>query len=187
MIVAQQRRLHLVDELAEVLPVGRNGVPFRAELLVVRVGREEVDVSQVGRIVLAQIGDQPPESGKIRGARLVAKEIAVEGRVRADAGHQRVELRPLGRIVERLRGKQPILKLCPQAVALGHVQLLLRTPDEVPAAVGHLLGDRIGHGRAGPVGDDGSAHLPRRGRVPASRPPSRGKPMTATARSMAVR
>ena len=74
-IVAQQCRFHLIDELAQMLAVGRHGVALRAELLVIGVCRQQVDVGQVGRIALAEIGDQPPQRGKVGRSRLVANEI----------------------------------------------------------------------------------------------------------------
>ena len=161
MVVADQRRLDHVDVLPQVLPVGGDRVALGAELLVVGVGREEVDVGQVRRVALAEVGHQLAQRGKRRRAGLVGDEVAVQGRVVADPGDQGVELLPLRRVVQRRRREQAVLKLRPQAVPLGHVQLLLRAPDEVPAALGHLPGDRVGHRRAGPVGDDRRADLPR--------------------------
>ena len=96
-----------------------------------------------------------------------------------DAGHQGVEFLPLGRVVQRGWRKKPVLEQGPQAVALDQIEVLLRAPHQVEAAVGHLLGHGIGHGGARPVGDDRRADLPRRagrpGRIGAPRRRGRGE------------
>ena len=56
-VVADQRGFHLLDVAKQVLFVGRSHVALWAELLVVGVGRKQVDVGQVRRIMLAQIRD----------------------------------------------------------------------------------------------------------------------------------
>ena len=78
MVVAHQRRSDDIEVLPEVLPVRRDRVPFGPELLVVGVGREEIDVGQVPRVAPAEVSDQLSQTGKRRCAGLVGNEVAVE-------------------------------------------------------------------------------------------------------------
>ncbi len=166
MVVTDKARLHDVHVLPQMLAVGGDRVPFGAELFVVGIGGEQVDVGQVGGITFAQVGDELAQGWKGRGAWLVGDEIVVKRRVMANAGNQCIQLFALRGVLQRSRREQTIGELGAQAVSLRHIQLLLVAPNEVEPALGHLGRGRVGHGRPAPVRDDGRAHLPggRRGR-----------------------
>ena len=159
-IVADEAGLHDVHVLAQMLAVGGDGVAFGAKLIVARIGGEQVDVGQMGRIAFAQIGDELAQRRKVRRAGLVGDEIIVKRRVMANAGDQRIQLLALRGILQRGRREQAVGELGAQAVPLRHIQFLLPAPDQVEAALGHLGRGGVGHGRPAPVGDDGRAHLP---------------------------
>ena len=59
-VVADECGLHLLDEKAQVLLVGGDNVALVSKLLVAGVGRKEVDVGEVRRVALAQVGNEPP-------------------------------------------------------------------------------------------------------------------------------
>ena len=161
-VVADQGGLDHSEVLAEVFAIGGDRVPLRAKLLVARIGGEQVDVGQVRRITLAQVRHESAQAAEGRGAGLVRDGVAVQGRMLVDAGYQGVEFPSPFRVVQRPRREQRVAKLRAKAVSSGHVQFLLAAPDEIPAAIGHLSGDRVGQRRARPVGDDGRAYLPPR-------------------------
>ena len=174
-VVADQVGLDDLDELLEVLAVGQHGLvagpdagevlgiadlgPLRgvgadAELRLVRVGGEEVDVRQVGRVALAEVGDQFAEAGKRACARLVGDEVGLHGRVVLDLLDERIELGPFGGVVERRRIQQVAGQHGAQLVLGGHVQPLDRRPGQVVAFRGHRGQGLIRRRRRTPEGDE---------------------------------
>lgn len=112
------------------------------------------------RVALAQVGDQSAECRELFCVRLIGDEIGIEGRVRAHTGDERIQFLAFGWHVEVGGVEERVVQLGPQTVALGDIQFGFAAPNHVPAALGHLLGGGIGHGRAGPVGDDRLADVP---------------------------
>jgi hypothetical protein len=65
--------------------------------------------------------------------------------VLADAGKEDIQLRAALRIIERGRCEQTVGELATQTVTMRHVELLFAAaPDEIEAALNHLLCDGIG-------------------------------------------
>ena len=77
MIVTDEAGLHDVHVLPQMLAVGGDGVAFGAKLIVARIGGEQVDVGQMGRITFAQVGDELAQRREVGRAWLVGDEIIV--------------------------------------------------------------------------------------------------------------
>jgi hypothetical protein len=77
-----------------------------------------------------------------------------------DPGDECIQLLTLAGIVQTVRRQESVLQLCSQAVPLDQVEVLLRAPNQVPAAFSHLPGDGISHRRTSPIGDNRHADLP---------------------------
>ncbi|OQB88967.1 MAG: hypothetical protein BWX84_02665 [Verrucomicrobia bacterium ADurb.Bin118] len=144
-----------------MLLVRGNFVTDIAQLLVAGVGGEEIDVGQVRRITLAQIGNQFTQGDEAGCVGFVSDVIGIEGRMPFHALDQRIQLFLARGVVQGGRREQFILQLAAQTVSRRHVELGFSAPNQIPTAVGHLLRDPVRQVRSRPIGDDGSAHPPR--------------------------
>src|SRR5205814_6200425 len=120
----------------------RSRVAGGAELGVVGVGGEEVDVGHVGGITLAKMSGELREIGKGGGRGFIDDVVAVKSRVAFDAVDEVVQFLFLIGFVEDGGVEKAIVNHAAQAVALEEIELSLATPDDVEVAPLHLTGDR---------------------------------------------
>jgi len=90
-IVTQQGGPDDVHILAQVLHIGGHGFSRHAQLLVVGVGREQIDICQVGGTFFPQMCHQLPQGGKLRGAWLVDQVKGIQCRVSFDPAEQCIQ------------------------------------------------------------------------------------------------
>ncbi|OQA29478.1 MAG: hypothetical protein BWY57_03315 [Betaproteobacteria bacterium ADurb.Bin341] len=167
-IVTQQAWPHDLHKLSQMLLIGNNFFSLYAQLLIVGIRGKQINVGEMRRITLAEIGDKPSKRGKCMCAWFIRQMVGIQRGVLFHTADQFVErLAQLG-VVERLGFQQRVAEQPAQAVALDNVQLLLVTPYPVPAALNQLCGRGVIHRRAagkprpGPVANNRRPHLPRR-------------------------